>query len=507
MSDKINLNEIKKTLSPFSLLYVEDNIGLQEKALVFFKKFFVTIHKANDGKSGLELFKKYRPSFVITDIQMPKMDGLEMAEALREIDPNVKIIITSAVDDKEFLFKTIKLELNGYLLKPFKIQEISTLLYKLGTKLHEERNKKVFHKYMHSIFNNQANLLMLIKNDAVLIANDLALEFFQTSSLKEFKEKFKSFDNFFAPHNSFLYHKTDSTKSCLDYAKENCEKLHNVKMIDKDGTPHHFILKMTHIEDGENFYIVSLTDITQLNLLGLYDEKSLENDKLLQDQNIIYNLFEAARESGAVIKFYNYYKGLTICNNGLVVKTKENYFTCKCTLMQQKAMLFEKKVIINCELFPYDLQSFEISNINLKSQTVDITKCIMIKTTPVQRQNLVLEPKPEHSISLFYNKHPFRTNIKIINISLESIRFNMEYLPAGFKENDEITINIVFSDFQQPLIINSQAFVLKIFKVQEKFNIVAKFSLSTSMHQKLTDYMASRQMQLVREFKAIETKT
>lgn len=497
----VDLKELKKLLSPLSVLYIEDNESLQEKAAAFFERLFGTVYKAANGKEGLELFKIHRPSVVITDIKMPLMDGLEMAQAIRAIDPSSKIIVTSAYDEKSYLLKSIELGMSGYLIKPLKVDEIAAILWDIAQKLTEERNKLVFHNYLYSIFNNQDNLLMMLKKNTILLANEHALHFFQATSLKELCEKFTSFDSYFLPHDSFLYRRPQSTISCLEYVKENIDKLYNVKLADKDAAPHHFILKLTHISDGDDFYILSLTDITQLNLLSLYDQKSAEHDKAMQDQKTIYNLLEAARESGAVVKLYNFYKGLTICNNGVISRVGQDNFTCKSSLMQLKAAKFEQKIIINCELFPYDLQSLSITDINFHFQTIQIAECKMLKNTPIERKYLILEPHEKHTVSLFYDKHRFKTRMQIINISVESVRLFLEYLPAGFKENDEITLDMVFSNTIKPFIINTKAHVFKIYPLEKHFEVVATLALSSASHQVLIEYMASRQMELVREFK------
>jgi len=114
---------------------------------------------------------------------MPLMDGLQMAQVIRALDATSKIIVTSAYDDKAYLLKTIALGLNGYLVKPLKVEELSTLLLTLASQMAEERNKSIFNNYLYSIFNNQDNLLMMLKNDNVILANEHALSFFQCSSL------------------------------------------------------------------------------------------------------------------------------------------------------------------------------------------------------------------------------------------------------------------------------------------------------------------------------------
>ncbi len=352
--EKIDLKELKKALSSLSLLYVEDNVSLKEKAVTFFEKLFPIVYNACDGVEGLTLFEKYRPNIVITDIQMPLMDGLEMAEAIKKIDKNTKFIITSAYDDKEYLLKTISIGVSGYCVKPLKVEEITQILYTLALEITEERNKSVFNNYLHSIFNNQDNLIVMLKNESVILANNHALSFFNATDIKEFKEKFQNFETLLLPHDSFLYHKA-AAPSCLDRVKKHMDKLHNIKMTDKEGTPHHFILKLTHISDKDDFYILSLTDITELNLLALYDKNSLDHDFAMKDERTIINLLHAAKETGAVVKIYNYYKGLVVSNNGVIAQVGKENTSIKTSFLQQKAAQFEKKVILSCELFPYDL--------------------------------------------------------------------------------------------------------------------------------------------------------
>lgn len=503
LEEKIDLKELKKLLSPLSLLYVEDNLPLQEKAASFFEKLFGSIFKANNGEEGLALFKEHRPHLVITDIQMPLMNGLEMAQALREIDPNVKIIITSAYDEKEYLLKTISLGLDGYLIKPLKVEELSSTLFHLASKMAEERSKNLFHNYLYSIFNNQNNLIVMLKNETVMLANDHALHFFNAPSLKEFKEGFKLFDTWVQPHDTFLYHREDDPFTLLERVKKGIDKLYNIKIADASGDPHHFILKLTHISEQENLYILSLTDITELNLLALYDKNALEHDKAMKDQKTIYSLLRAAKEAGAVIKVYNYYKGLVICNNAVLSQVTKEGSVLKTALNQLRSIRHEQKIVLNCELFPYDLYSNTIVDINFYAQSVEIGRCEMLKTTPSERKSLILEPHPKHKLSLFYNQRLFETKTHIINISLEALKMGMEYLPSGMKEGDDVVLDMVFSDGAKPIIVNTKATIYRIITLDKNFQVVAKFQLSSPQTKIIIDYLSSRQMQLIREFKGL----
>lgn len=201
----VDIKELQKLLSKSTLLYVEDNLGLKEKASHLFKKLFPRVIEAKDGQEGLELFKTHRPDFVITDIQMPHLNGIQMAQEIRKIDNDTKIIITSAFDEKEYLLQSIEIKVDGYLVKPIQVDKITQVLYDIAKVFHEEKQKEVFNSYLHSIFNHQENLIIMFKERNAVLANDHVLKFFDCKSIAEFRKVFETFNALFLPHDSFLY--------------------------------------------------------------------------------------------------------------------------------------------------------------------------------------------------------------------------------------------------------------------------------------------------------------
>jgi YesN/AraC family two-component response regulator len=91
--------------SAFSLLYVEDDEFARKITCKLISLGFpdLVIHQAENGQVGLDLFQKHRPDIVISDINMPVMDGIRMAKKIRAISPHTNIIVVTAHNDEMYL--------------------------------------------------------------------------------------------------------------------------------------------------------------------------------------------------------------------------------------------------------------------------------------------------------------------------------------------------------------------------------------------------------------------
>lgn len=115
-----------------SILLVEDDVAAREiLASVLSLRFpRLTIHVADNGKTGLECFERHTPAVVITDVNMPVMDGLRMARAIKAIMGGIKLVVLTAFSDKTILETSAMagIGIDHYILKPLDYEKLFAVI-------------------------------------------------------------------------------------------------------------------------------------------------------------------------------------------------------------------------------------------------------------------------------------------------------------------------------------------------------------------------------------------
>ena len=126
----------------YTVLYAEDDEQTQESMANILKRLFHTVHLAPNGEVGLELFNKHHPHLVITDIQMPKLNGLDMSKAIKEVAPETPIIITTAFNEECYFLSAIEHGVDSFLFKPIDKQKLFQTLLKTVSQIAYEAKAK-----------------------------------------------------------------------------------------------------------------------------------------------------------------------------------------------------------------------------------------------------------------------------------------------------------------------------------------------------------------------------
>jgi len=130
--------ELLKTIT---ILYVEDELALQENIYQNILPFVKKIFCADNGLEGLELYKKEKENIdlIITDILMPKMDGMEMVDEIRKIDLDIPVVYSTAFSDNKYLKRTIEQCVISYITKPIDIEVMLNSIEKASVKIENKR--------------------------------------------------------------------------------------------------------------------------------------------------------------------------------------------------------------------------------------------------------------------------------------------------------------------------------------------------------------------------------
>ena len=122
-------------LKGITLLYVEDDELSRELCSDFLARRVGSLKTAKNGRDGLAAYHEHHPQIVITDVEMPIMDGFSMAREIRKVDKKIPIIIFSSFDQVEYLLQSIEIGIDGYVFKPIDIYKLKETLMKLARRL------------------------------------------------------------------------------------------------------------------------------------------------------------------------------------------------------------------------------------------------------------------------------------------------------------------------------------------------------------------------------------
>lgn len=150
----MNKNEITELLQfskELTLLYVEDNEAARIASQSMLENFFAEVVVAVDGIEAWDLFQQNHFDLVITDINMPNMNGLELVEQIRIIDKTIPILILSAYNESGYFIETIRLGIDGYMLKPIEIKQFTDIIGNTVHKIRLTRENEAYRKNLETM--------------------------------------------------------------------------------------------------------------------------------------------------------------------------------------------------------------------------------------------------------------------------------------------------------------------------------------------------------------------
>ena len=131
-----NSNNLMQKLD---VLYVEDDNASREQINEIFQLLFHHVDTAVDGEDAFNKYKTHKYDIVITDINMPKMNGIQLIEQIKSINPTQNIIIISAHNNTQYLLSAINLGVDNFIIKPVQMQQLNYVLTKTAKIIHAQK--------------------------------------------------------------------------------------------------------------------------------------------------------------------------------------------------------------------------------------------------------------------------------------------------------------------------------------------------------------------------------
>jgi DNA-binding response OmpR family regulator len=169
------IDKYEVVLKNSSILLAEDEKVVRESFKKLLELYVATVYIAKDGQEAYELYKKFHPDIIITDVKMPKMNGIELIKKIRESDQKTPIIVTSAYTDQNYLLESIKLSLVEYVVKPMKESDLNRVLSECAKILLESDqvviyfDDRSFYDYVNKNFNIDGKKVTLTQKEVEFI--------------------------------------------------------------------------------------------------------------------------------------------------------------------------------------------------------------------------------------------------------------------------------------------------------------------------------------------------
>jgi PAS domain S-box-containing protein len=176
---------LKGLLKKVNILYVEDDENIRNELTSLLQNFVGTVYTAYDGQNGYDIFTQNAQNIdlILSDINMPRLTGIEMMQNIRKINSDVPVIFATAYSDSAFLTEAIKIRVYDYIIKPINIRNLLTIL-----------NDLAYSFYQESLIKAQSLDLQRYKD--VIDANNIVLKIDTSGNIIYANNNFKEISGF-----------------------------------------------------------------------------------------------------------------------------------------------------------------------------------------------------------------------------------------------------------------------------------------------------------------------
>ncbi len=169
-------------------LYVEDEPAVLKNISELLGNFFGQFYTAADGLEAWEIFRSHSIDVALVDIELPKLNGLELIKRIRAIRPEMPVVVISAYTKTDYLLESVELRLDKYIIKPLTSKKIHELLDRLNEDFADENivelapdvlinNDKmvlIWNNIPHALSVREANFLKQLSRKGIITYDEIS---------------------------------------------------------------------------------------------------------------------------------------------------------------------------------------------------------------------------------------------------------------------------------------------------------------------------------------------
>jgi len=247
------------------ILLVEDEREVRTELTRFLQRFSHTVISAENGEEGLAFFRSHAPDIVISDIRMPKMNGIEMAKAIKKIAPEQPIVFTTAHGDNGYFIEAIEMQIDGYILKPVDLGLLKKKIQDINKKLKAEKERKLYTGILDDIAQMQDSMLAVYDEKATpVFFNKKLLRFLGHATLEDFRDACGSLGDLFEEKDGCFHPETHQSGVWVQEIQkvETDKRLVSLKSA-KDNQSHLFLVSLSKQTQNSNV-IATFSEVTSI---------------------------------------------------------------------------------------------------------------------------------------------------------------------------------------------------------------------------------------------------
>ena len=239
------LKQLKEAAHSIRLLYIEDEPALRDSVSRYLDKIFMHLDVAENGEQGLEFYKTNPYDIIITDIEMPKLNGIEMSKKIRELNVEQDIIVTSAYTNPEYFVEAIKMGINGYIIKPIDFTQVNQILETTISKIKRYQENEHYKKNLEKIVSKKTH-------DYKKLFDEKVHNYRQT--LYSIVNLIEDRDSYTGGHSLRVAKYCMLIAQAMGYSEKEIQKLHQAAMLHdlgKVATPDSILLNPGKLNELE----------------------------------------------------------------------------------------------------------------------------------------------------------------------------------------------------------------------------------------------------------------